>query len=42
MCRAGLLTEIIKIQKPTVAVDGYGANDIKWNDYIETRANVTY
>ena len=42
MCRAGLLTEIIKIQKPTVAVDGYGANDVKWNDYIETRANVTY
>ena len=42
MCRAGILTEIIKIQKPTIAVDGYGANDVKWNDYIETRANVTY
>lgn len=40
--RAGILTEIIKIQKPTVAVDGYGANDIKWHDYITTRANVTY
>lgn len=40
--RAGLLLEIIKIQKPTVAVDGYGANDVKWNDYITTRANVTY
>ena len=37
--RAGLLLESIKIQKPTVAVDGY---DVKWNDYIETRANVTY
>lgn len=42
MCRAGLLTECIKIQKPTVAVDGYGANDVKWIDYIFTRANVTY
>ena len=40
--RAGLLLESIKIQKPTVAVDGYGANDVKWNDYIEARANVTY
>ena len=40
--RAGQLSECIKIQKPTVAVDGYGANDVKWNDYIETRANVTY
>ena len=42
MCRARLLPDLKKIQKPTVAVDGYGANDIKWNDYIETRANVTY
>ena len=40
--RAGQLTECIKIQKPTVVVDGYGANDVKWIDYIFTRANVTY
>lgn len=40
--RAGLLRECIKIQKPVVATDGYGANDVEWQDYIFTRAYITY
>lgn len=40
--QAGILNEEIKIQQPTVNVNGFGANDISWSDFITTRAFVSY
>lgn len=40
--QAGILTEVITIQQPTVNQNGYGANNVGWSDYITTRASVNY
>lgn len=41
--RAGLLRDTIKVEKPTVVQDDFGANHIEWTTFIEkTRAQVTY
>lgn len=40
--QAGLLTEKILIEQPIIQQDGFGANDIKWSNFKNTRANVTY
>lgn len=40
--QAGLLTETITIQKPSVNQNGFGANDVNWSNLITTRANVGY
>lgn len=39
---AGVLTEVITIQKNNVMTDDYGANKVEWADYITTKAQVTY
>lgn len=38
----GRLKEIITIQRSTITVDEYGANQLQWKDYITTRADVQY
>ena len=41
--RAGLLNNIISVEKPEVISDEYGANSLKWVQHIpKTRAKVTY
>ena len=40
--QAGLLTEKIKIEKPITQQNGFGANAIKWTEFVITRAGVTY
>lgn len=41
--RAGLLTEVIKVEKPIVLQDEYGANEKIWETFIEkTKAQVNY
>lgn len=41
--RAGLLKEVISVDKPIVAADDFGANKIEWINHIKrTRAKVTY
>ncbi len=41
--RAGLLTEVITVEKPTVENNEYGATPIKWITHIgKTKAQVTY
>ena len=41
--RAGLLTEIIKVEKPVIYTDDFGANTVIWEPSIkQTRAKVTY
>lgn len=40
--QAGLLKEVVTIQKPVVNQDGFGANDVNWSDLITTRASVGY
>lgn len=39
---AGKLQDIITIQKPTIVQNEYGANSTVWNDYLTTKAQVTY
>ena len=41
--RAGLLNNIISVEKPEVISDEFGANSLKWVQHIpKTRAKVTY
>lgn len=41
--RAGLLKEVISVEKPTQWQNEYGATSIKWETFIgKTRAEVTY
>ncbi len=40
--RAGLLNEVITILRNEVITDEYGANKIEWNEFVTTRANITY
>lgn len=40
--QAGLLTERIIIEKPITQQNGFGANAIKWTEFVTTRAGVTY
>ena len=40
--RAGLLTELVTIKKAEVEKNEYGQEETIWNDYLVTRANVTY
>lgn len=40
--RAGLLTEEITIQTPVSIKDIYGADSIRWDNIINTRAQVSY
>lgn len=42
--RAGLLNEVVRIEKPVVLQDDYGANEaIEWETFIsKTKAQVTY
>lgn len=41
--RAGLLTEVIKVEKPVVLQNEYGATDEIWETFIEnTKAQVNY
>lgn len=39
---AGRLNNIIVVQKPTIVQNEFGANSIVWNNYLTTRAQVTY
>jgi len=40
---AGLLKEVITIERPVVVKDEFGANKIDWETFIEkTRAGVSY
>ena len=40
--QAGILTEVITIQQPVVNQNGYGANNVEWNNYITTKASINY
>ena len=41
--RAGLLTEVISVEKPVTITNEFGANSIKWETFIgKTKAQVTY
>ena len=40
--QAGLLTEKIIIEKPTIQQNEFGANAIRWTELITTRAGVTF
>lgn len=41
--RAGLLTEIIKVEQPIIVTDDFGANKLEWKPFINsTRAKVSY
>jgi len=41
--RAGLLNEVIKVEKPASFTNEYGANYIQWETFISrTKAQVTY
>ena len=39
---AGRLTEVISIERPSIAQNDFGANSIQWQKYIQTRADVTF
>lgn len=39
---SGRLKEIITIQRSSITVDEYGANQLEWKDYITTRAAVQF
>ncbi len=41
--RAGLLTEVISVEKPIIGSNEYGATPTQWETFIgKTKANVTY
>lgn len=40
--RAGLLTEVITIQKPVTRETKYSGNEVDYEDYITTRADVVH
>lgn len=40
--KAGLLTEVINIQRPVVRETRYSGNEVEYEDYITTRANVVH
>lgn len=41
--RAGLLTETVKVEKPVIVTDEFGASYTKWETFIgKTKAQVTY
>lgn len=40
--QAGLLKECITIEKPTVIQNGFGANELEWSKFVDTRAYVNY
>ena len=39
---AGRLTEVISIERPSIAQNDFGANRIQWQKHIQTRADVTF
>ena len=39
---AGRLTEVISIERPSIAQNDVGANSIQWQKHIQTRADVTF
>lgn len=39
---SGRLNEIITVERPTIYQDGYGGNDVVWNEVIKTRADVQF
>lgn len=39
---AGRLTEVISIERPSIAQNDFGANSIQWQKHIQTRADVTF
>lgn len=41
--RAGLLSEVISVEKPVTYTNEYGANSTKWETFIgKTKAQITY
>lgn len=40
--RAGLLIEPVTIKKAEIKKNEYGQEETVWNDYLSTRANVSY
>lgn len=39
---SGRLNEIITVERPIIDQDGYGGNDVVWNEVIKTRADVQF
>ncbi len=39
---AGRLTEVITIERPSIAQNDFGANSTQWQQHIQTRANVAF
>lgn len=39
---AGRLTEVISIERPSIAQNDFVANSIQWQKHIQTRADVTF
>ena len=40
--QAGLLKERITIEQPIISQNVYGANELEWSTFIDTRASVNY
>ena len=40
--QAGLLKECITIEQPTISQNVYGANELEWSKFVDTRAFVNY
>jgi len=40
--QAGLLKECITIEQPIISQNVYGANELEWSTFIDTRASVNY
>lgn len=40
--QAGILTECITIEQPVISQNGYGANELEWSKFVDTRASVNY
>ena len=38
----GRLTEVITIERPSIAQNDFGANNLQWQKHIQTRADVQY
>lgn len=39
---SGRLNEIITVERPTIDQNGFGGNDIHWNEVIRTKAAVQF
>ena len=40
--RAGVLTEVVTIERPTISRSGYGGNELAWAVVTTTRARVEF